>query len=85
MTLSEILKQHAAFTRNSGFRVETNSAYSWVSINRIESDESAIFLQGDEGSDFIDEVERLWLETGDLSPSTIALALAMPYIECIEC
>lgn len=85
MILSKILEYQAAFTRGSGFKVETDVRHSWVSISRIESDESTIFMQGDEGSDFIDEVDRLWSETGNLTQDTIAEALALPYIEVLDC
>ena len=84
MTLTEILTQQAQFTNGSGFRVEIDRPYSWVSILKINSMESTVFLQGEEGTEFINEVERLWHETGDLPRNTIAEALAGPYLEGIE-
>ena len=84
MTLTEILTQQSQFTNNSGFRVEMDKPYSWVSILKLDSKKSTIFLQGEEGAEFINEVERLWHETGDLPRNTIAEALAGPYLEGIE-
>lgn len=83
MSLIEILKQQARVTENSGFRVEMNAAYSWVNILKIDSKESTVLLQDEEGAEFIDEVERLW-KTRNLTRDTIAKALAGPYLENIE-
>lgn len=83
MKLQDILHADAEYTRNSGADVEIVSIYGTVCISDTTGGNEDIFLQGDEGSAFISEVNRLWNETGDMDKDTIACALAKQYIECI--
>jgi hypothetical protein len=83
MKIQDILHADAEYTRNSGADVEMISIYGTVCISDTTGKNEDIFLQGDEGSAFISEVNRIWNETGDMDKDTIACALAKPYIDCI--
>ena len=83
MKIQDILHADAEYTRNSGADVEIVSIYGTVCISDTTGQNDDIFMQGDDASSFILEVEQLWNETGDMDRDTIACALAKPYIECI--
>lgn len=79
MKIQDIL--HAEYTRNSGADVEILSICGTVCISDTTGQNDDIFMQGDDASAFIFEVEQLWDQTGDMDRNTIACALAKPYIE----
>lgn len=81
MELSEILKRQARYVRYSGYKIEINSIFSWVGIIERESNKTLVFLEGEEANSFINKVNQLWKETGNLDKEVIAEALAKPYIE----
>lgn len=83
MKLQDILHADAEYTRNSGADVEIVSVYGTVCISDTTGKNEDIFLQGDEGSAFISEVNRIWNDAGDMDKDSIACALAKQYIECI--
>ena len=88
MELSEILKRQAGFTTNSGYHVRFNEAYQWVSIEPVtfkpgDDDSDTIYLQGQEASDFLAEVESLWVEVDCLYYETVLNATAAKYIESL--
>ena len=83
MKLQDILHTDAEYVRSSGADVEVVSIYGTVCISDTTGKNEDIFLQGDEGSAFISEVNRIWHETGDMDKDSIACALAKQYIDCI--
>lgn len=83
MKLQDILHADAEYTRRSGADVEIVSIYGTVCISDTTGKNEDIVLQGDEGSAFISDVDRIWNEAGDVDEDTIACALAKPYIDCI--
>jgi len=78
MTLTEIILADAERARNLTVHVE--SIYGTVSI-RGDGPGQECFLQGDEGSAFIDEARRLWEESGEVTMQDVYLHLALPYAE----
>ena len=83
MKIQDILHADAEYTRNSGADVEIVYIYGTVCISDTTGQNDDIFMQGNNASAFISEVEQLWHETGDMDRNAIACALAKPYIECI--
>ena len=83
MTLQDIFRADAEYTRNSGADVGIVSNYGTVCISDTTGKNEDIFMQGDDASIFISEVDRVWNETGDMDKDTIACALARHYIDCI--
>lgn len=83
MKLQDILHAHADYVRSTGANVEIVSIYGTVCISDTTGKNEDIFMQGDDASDFISEVNRLWNKTGDMDKDTIACALAKQYIECL--
>lgn len=83
MKLQDILHSDAEYVRNSGADVEINNSFGWVCISDTTGKNEDIFMQGDDASAFIVEVDRIWHETGDMDKDTIACALAKQYMECI--
>lgn len=82
MKLQDILHADAEYTRRSGADVEIVSNYGTVCISDTTGKNEDIFMQGDDASAFIGEVDLIWNETGDMDKDTIACALAKQYIEC---
>ena len=83
MELTDIIEHGAEYTQNSGFTVEVNASYSWVTIKNEDTRED-LFLQGDEADDFIKKADKLWETTGVINYDTICLYLAEPYLEIVE-
>ena len=83
MKLQDVLQSDADYSRNSGADIEIDSAHDIVSITDTSGHNECIFMQGDDASAFISEVDMLWDRTGDMDKDTIALALAKPYIDCL--
>ena len=63
--------------------VEINYAQNTICISDCTSTNEDILLQGDEAYDFIDEVDLLWSELGDITRRTLELALAENYTTCL--
>lgn len=75
MNLSDIIRADAHALRSVTIHV--------VSIRGTVAIGDVIFLQGDEGSAFISEANRLWRELGDVSHSEVWAHLARPYVDCL--
>jgi len=78
-TLSEIIERTAL--RMATVTVHVESCMGTVCISDDTGKQNDIFMQGDDASAFISEMNRLYDETGDLTKDTIALYLAEPYAE----
>jgi hypothetical protein len=65
--------------RDAGITVDTDSAYSTVSIDA--PGEESIFMQGDEADSFIEECSKLWNRYPSLPMDVAELAMAEPYTE----
>ena len=81
VTLTSIIQENAAYSSNSGVCVEVNTSMQWVSITDMTGSNGAIFMQGDEAGEFIDEIDSLYDQLQTIDKDTIALALARDYIE----
>lgn len=81
MNMIEILEQQAQYVSNSGYDVHVNVSMGWVTIQHNEDEELSIFLQGEDARIFINEYLRLYEELQHIGNRTLALALAMPYID----
>lgn len=79
MSLSEIIQRQAALMDEVDVHVD--SLHGWITIS--SQGEEDIFLQGDDGSTFCSEINRLWNELGNVSKGEVALYLAAPYIESL--
>lgn len=77
MTLSQIIEASAARMQDVTVHMVTN--YGTVTISTPGQED--IFLQGDDASIFLWQVEYLWHTTKNLSRTTIALHLAEPYTD----
>ena len=84
MELIDILRANAEYTRNSNVEVDYDSAYGWVSIHDADDKGNGVFLQGDEGYAWIDEMRRVWEEVGDMGEDEVCLALAYDYLDCLQ-
>ena len=65
--------------RDAGITVDTDSAYSTVSIDA--PGEESIFMQGDDADSFIEECHKLWNRYPSLPMDIAELALAEPYTD----
>jgi hypothetical protein len=81
MTLTEIILASAA--RMSDVTVETNSSMETVCISDDTGAQEAIFMQGDEASEFIDQCKALYEDAGDVGMDTIELHVAEAFVECL--
>ena len=79
MKLQDIIRDTAS--RMGGVSVNVNTAFGTVAISDDTGKQEDIFMQGDDADRFIDELNKLWEETGDLGKDAIALHLAAPYVE----
>lgn len=77
MTLIQIIEASAARMQDVTVHMVTN--YGTVTISTPGQED--IFLQGDDASIFLWQVEYLWHTTKNLSRTTIALHLAKPYTD----
>ena len=83
MDLIKIIEQGARTTRASGFTVDVDSAYSWITIKNEDTHEG-VFLQGDEAESFIIDADNLYNKTGTLTYDVICEYLAEKYMEIVE-
>ena len=81
MKLIDIINQQAEFTRNSGVEVETDPAMGTVNIFETDNPDRCVFLQDEEGYQWIDEARELWERAEDISMETAELAQAYPYLD----
>jgi len=77
MRIDYILK--AAAKRMHNVTVDWDSSFCTVSISTPGQDD--IFMQGDDATAFIDEIESMGNRCRSLNPDVIALALAEPYTD----
>ena len=83
MNLTKIIEQGARTTRASGFTVDVDSAYSWVTIKNEDTHEG-VFLQGDEAESFIADADNIYNKIGTLTYDIVCEYLAEPYLEIVE-
>jgi len=76
---THIFRDAAQRMRDAGITVDTDSAYSTVSIEC--PGEESIFMQGDDAAAFIAECEKLWRRYPSLPMDVCELALAKPYTD----
>lgn len=81
MNLNDIIK--AAATRMTGAKVEVELDRSRGTVSISAPGQEAIFMQGDEGDQFISEVGRLYEEAGHVTEDEAALCHAEQYADCI--
>ena len=81
MKLQDIILSDAEYCKNVTVLVEYNYGYVTISDDTGKNDD--IFLQGDDASDFISQLNHLYNLTGDLTEQDISLHLARQYIDCI--
>jgi len=74
---TRIFWQAAQRMRDAGITVDTDSAYSTVSIDA--PGQESIFMQGDDADSFIEECRKLWNRYPSLPMDVCELALAEPY------
>ena len=77
MTLSQTIEASAARIQDVTVHMVTNCGTVTISTPGQED----IFLQGDDASIFLWQVEYLWHTTKNLSRTTTALHLAEPYTD----
>ena len=65
--------------RDAGITVDTDSAYSTVSIDA--PGQESIFMQGDEADSFIEECRKLWNRYPSLPTDVAELATAEPFTD----
>lgn len=80
----EIIEQIAERTENSGYNVRIDYIHGWVTIYLIEDEQIGVFLQGDEASCFISKLNKDFNRLNYITKSTLALAMAWEYIECLD-
>ena len=76
---TRIFWQAAQRMRDAGITVDTDSAYSTVSIDA--PGQESIFMQGDEADSFIEECRKLWTRYPSLPMVVAELALVEPYTD----
>lgn len=79
MKLHDIITQQSNYTLDSGYKVAIDTRLPTVTIS---SANDTIFTQGDDAECSIAELGRLYNKV-DMDKDTIALALAMPYIDSL--
>lgn len=80
--LISILEKQANYVSDSGYSVDINSIKGTVYVYHTGRNKS-IYLQGDDATVFISECTRLYNELEHITFNTVALALAMPYIDSL--
>ena len=65
--------------RDAGITVDTDSAYSTVSIDA--PGEESIFMQSDVADSFIEKCRKLWTRYPSLPMDVAELAMAEPYTD----
>ena len=79
MELSEIIKKSAERMQNVCVDIDRRFGTVCISSNGEED----IFMQGEDASDFIAQVDNLYEKAGDVTEDEAALCCAAPYCECI--
>lgn len=80
-TLESIIKEDAAYCRNVQVQVERR--LGTVLIKDETGEQKDIFMQGDDASRFIQEMEELVEEAPDVLFEDAMKHLARPYVDCI--
>lgn len=78
-TLREIYQQQIDFVNASKADVHAVPIHGTVSIT--DDTGAEVFLDGEDGSDFITRAHRLWNETGYLTQSEADEVTAYPYMD----
>ena len=76
---TRIFWQAAKRMKDAGITVETDSAYSTVSIDA--PGQESIFMQGDDADSFIEGCRKLWNRYPSLPMDVAELVIAEPYID----
>lgn len=76
---TRVFWQAAQRMRDAGITVDTDSAYSAVSIDA--PGQESILMQGDEADSFIEECRKLWTRYPSLPMDVAELATAEPYTD----
>lgn len=79
-SLGNFVKKHIRFYRD--ISVDVNRPFGRVSITDDSGGE--IFLQNDEGYDFIDRADALYQKTGNIDMDQAYLFIATDYADAIE-
>lgn len=77
---TRVFHAQAGFARNYGGSVDWDRSFGWVSIEWKGGD---AFMQGDEASQFIADLDALCSRFPSLTPEVAALSLAWPIIETL--
>lgn len=82
--LGDFVKKRLAEVGDSSFEVDVDYAMGWVTIQDLSDDHGDdIFMQGEEASNFIEEVENLYNKAGNLELGEAEMYVALPYVENI--
>lgn len=82
LTLAEIYQDMATYVRSSGFHVTIWESLGHVLIAGDERGED-IFLQNDEGYEYIEEARNVWEKAGDLGLEDAFTGHAKQYIDSL--
>ena len=80
-SIKKIHRQQIDYVNNSGVTVEVVEIYGHVTIADGEGNE--IFLQGDEGSDFIGRARCVWNRRGNITRAEASAITAYPYVDTL--
>lgn len=80
-TLSRIIKDNAAYLAD--VKIEIDASMGWVDIIDKTGLHDNIFLQGDDGYDFIAEAEKMYNALEDVTMQDCLKTIAKPYVDCI--
>jgi len=77
--LSDIIRQDAEYARN--VNIEVDERRDTVAIG--PEDETGIFLQGEDGYEFIVKARELYEKAQDVTMEECYASAARPYIDCL--
>jgi hypothetical protein len=81
-TLSNIVNDNAEFVKNSGYSMEYDIGYSWISLNtKSGMDDEQIFFQGEQADNILEEANELYIATGDTLFDDCILHVVKPWVE----
>lgn len=80
-TLTQIILKSAATMADVVVIVDRR--FSVVTVQDPAGINDDLTLQGDEAREFIDELDRLWLEAKNVTKDEVAKHLVFPYVECL--
>ena len=80
-TLTQIIQDDAASLLDVD--VDIDRDFLTVAIEDQTGIYDDIFIQGEEAEEFIEELDRIYEEAGDVTEDEVAKHLARPYVECI--